>query len=151
MDVRIVGVSLPATVFDGREVFVGMQRGRDVVSPRPLAGETMTFEAELDVVVTPSGVDYRGPWVQGKRGDRFLYLCWGHDSTHGFEGFRRAKLMLGVLDPAEMASAPDGATLEGRLSLVDARGGPVCAAVRPPVIRWTLHTRMTSSGQGKDT
>lgn len=100
----------------------------------------MTFDAELDVVVTPAGVDYRGPWVQGKRGDRFLYLCWGHDSTHGFDGFRRAKLMLGVLDPAEMASAPEGAILQGHLPLVDARGGPVCAAVRPPVIRWSLRT-----------
>lgn len=101
----------------------------------------MRFHASLDVVVTPAGVDYRGPWVQGKRGDRFLYLCWGHDAGAGFVGFRRAKLMLGVLDPAEMASAPDGAVLEGRLSMVDARGGPVCAAVRPPAIRWTLHDR----------
>jgi hypothetical protein len=140
MDVRIVGVSLPAPVFDGHEILVGMQRGRDVVSPRPVEGTSMTFAAELEVAVTAAGVDYRGPWVQGKRGDRFLYLCWGHDSTHGFAGFRRAKLMLGVLDPAEMASAPDGAALEGRLSLVDPRGGPVCAAVRPPAIRWTLRT-----------
>ena len=138
MDVHIVGVSLPPPVLAGRAVLVGMQRGRDVVSPRPIAGDTMTFDAELDVVVTPAGVDYRGPWVQGKRGDRFLYLCWGHDSVHGFEGFRRAKLMLGVLDPAEMASAAGDATLEARLPLLDARGGPVCAAVRPPAIRWTL-------------
>lgn len=106
----------------------------------------MTFEAELEVVVTADGLDFRGPWVQGRRGDRFLYLCWGHapaDAPHGFEMFRRAKLMLGVLDPAEMASAPDGAVLEGRLPLVDGRGGPVCAAVRPPTIRWTFATDAT--------
>lgn len=139
MDVRIVGVSLPPPLLEGHAVLVGMQRGRDVVAPRPVAGETMTFDAALDVVITPDGVDYRGPWVQGKKGDRFLYLCWGRDTPHGFEGFRRAKLMLGALDPAEMASASDGSVLEGRLPLVDARGGPVCAAVRPPTIRWTLH------------
>ncbi|WP_353951637.1 DUF5990 family protein [Knoellia sp. S7-12] len=139
MDVRIVGVSLPPPVLAGRAVLVGMQRGRDVVSARPVTGETMTFDAELNVVVTADGVDYRGPWVQGKRGDRFLYLNWGQDEGAGFVGFRRAKLMLGVLDPAEMASAAAGAVLEGRLSLVDACGGPVCAAVRPPTIRWTLH------------
>lgn len=98
----------------------------------------MTFEADLDVVVTAAGVDYRGLWVQGRRGDRFLYLCWGQDEREGFVMARRAKLMLGVLDPAEMASAGEGAVLEGRLSLVDPRGGPVCAAVRPPAIRWTL-------------
>ena len=138
MDVRVIGEPLPPAVLGGLTVLVGMQRGRDVVSPRPIAGETMTFEAALDVVVTAAGVDYRGPWVQGRRGDRFLYLSWGHDDGDGFVLQRRAKLMLGVLDPAEMASAATDARLEGRLSLVDARGEPLCAAVRPPAIRWTL-------------
>ena len=138
MDVRIVGDSLPPRVVAGHEVLVGLQRGRDVVSPRPVAGSSMTFEAELDVVLTPAGVDYRGPWVQGRRGERFLYLCWGHDDGSGFVTARRAKLMLGVLDPAEMATARRSATLQARLPLTDAGGQPVCAAVRPPVIRWTL-------------
>lgn len=138
MDVTILAVALPPPVLEGKAVLVGMPRGRDVVSPRPVVGETMRFDAALDVVVTSAGVDYRGPWVQGPRGDRFLHLCWGHDEGEGFVLQRRAKLMLGVLDPAEMASAASDATLEGRLSLVDARGEPLCAAVRPPQIRWTL-------------
>lgn len=138
MDVRIVGDPLPAATFGGHPVLVGMQRGRVVELPRPVAGTSMTFEAELDVVVTAAGVDFRGPWVQGRRGDRFLYLCWGHDSEAGFVMVRRAKLMLGPLDPAEMVGARAGCVLEGRLPLVDARGGPVCAAVRPPAIRWLL-------------
>jgi len=144
MDVHIIGVSLPPPVHEGRAVLVGMQRGRDVVSPRPVDGSSMSFDAELDVAVTPDGIDYRGPWVQGKRRDRFLYLCWGQDDGEGFVMVRRAKLMLGVLDPTEMATAPVDAVLEARLSLVDARGGPVCAAVRPPSIRWTLRR---ASGQ----
>lgn len=138
MDVRIVGEPLPAAVVGGREVLVGVQHGRVVGSPRPVSGSSMTFEAEVDVVVTPLGLDFRGPWVQGRRGDRFLYLCWGHQSAEGFEVVRRAKLMLGVLDPAEMVAAPPGSVLEARLSLVDARGEPVCAAVRPPAVRWSL-------------
>lgn len=144
MDVRIVGSPLPQPVVAGRAVLVGLQRGRLVDAPRPLSVGSMTFEATLDVVVTPAGMDLRGPWVQGPRGDRFLYLCWGHDSPgtghDGFEMVRRAKLMLGVLDPADMLSARDGTVLVGRLSLVDERGGPVCAAVRPPTIRWTLES-----------
>ena len=138
MDVRIVGSSLPPPDVAGNEVLVGLQRGREVVAPRPVAGSSMTFEAELDVVLTPAGVDYRGPWVQGRPGDRFLYLCWGHEDDSGFVTARRAKLMLGVLDPAEMATARPGATLQARLPLTDAGGQPVCAAVRPPAIRWTL-------------
>ncbi|KGN37822.1 DUF5990 family protein [Knoellia subterranea] len=138
MEVRIVGEPLPDPVVGGRAVLVGMPRGRVVESPRPVAGSSMTFVAELDVVVTPEGVDYRGPWVQGRKGERFLYLSWGHDDGDGFVLDRRAKLMLGVLDPADMLDARPDAVLEGRLSLVDARGGPVCAAVRPPAIRWRL-------------
>ena len=31
-----------------------------------------------------------------------------------------------------------GATIEATLALTDARGGPVCAAVRPPQVEWRL-------------
>ncbi|MFW5473421.1 DUF5990 family protein [Knoellia sp. CPCC 206450] len=138
MDVRIIGEPLPPRVVAGHRVLVGLQRGREVETPRPVEGSTMTFDATFDVVVTPDGVDLRGPWVQGRRGDRFLYLSWGHDDGNGFVMVRRAKLMLGVLDPVDLVDASDDALLVGRLSLVDADGGPVCAAVRPPAIRWTL-------------
>lgn len=124
----------------GRALLVGAQRGRVVEAPRPVTGSSMVFDLSLDVVVTPNGLDLRGPWVQGRRGERFLYLCWGHGGRDAddFDMFRRAKLMLGVLDPAEMLDASDDDVLVGRLSLVDPEGGPVCAAVRPPAIRWTL-------------
>lgn len=141
MDVHVVGSSLPAPVVSGHVVLVGLQRGREVPGPRRVGGTTMTFAAELEVTVTPAGIDYRGPWVHGRRGDRFLYLCWGHDDGSGFVTDRRAKLLLGVLDPAEMATARPGSVLEARLPLTDAHGGPVCAAVRPPVVRWTLVRR----------
>jgi len=136
--VRIVGEPLPPGVFGGRRVLVGLQRGREVHAPRPVEGSSMTFDASLDVVVGPDGVDLRGPWVQGRRGDRFLYLSWGHEDGDGFVMVRRAKLMLGVLDPVDLVDARDDALLVGRLPLIDARGEPVCAAVRPPAIRWSL-------------
>ena len=138
VDVRIVGEPLPPAVVGGHRVLVGLQRGREVAAPRPGHGRSMAVDASRDGVVTPDGVDLRGPWVQGRRGDRFLYLCWGHDDGAGFVMVRRAKLMLGVLDPVDLVDARDDALLVGRLPLVDAGGGPVCAAVRPPVIRWTL-------------
>lgn len=141
MDVRIVGEPLPPPLLGGRALLVGAQRGRVIEAPRPVTGSSMVFDLSLDVVVTPDGVDLRGPWVQGRRGERFLYVCWGHagrDSDVSFELVRRAKLMLGVLDPADMLDAGDDDVLVGRLSLVDPAGGPMCAAVRPPAIRWTL-------------
>jgi hypothetical protein len=146
VEVTIVATALPPPVFEGHTLLVGMHRGRDVVTPRPLSGDVMRVRAALEVVLTAGGVDFRGPWVHGRSGGRFLYLCWGYDAGMGFVLQRRATLSLGVLDPAEMASAAPDAGLEGRLSLVDARGEPVCAAVRPPWIRWSLRRPSTATG-----
>jgi Family of unknown function (DUF5990) len=50
---------------------------------------------------------------------------------------RRAKLWLNAIPPAVIGSALSGGMLVGRLGLTDARGNPLCAAVRPPVIQWS--------------
>ena len=86
------------------------------------------------------GLDLRGPAIHGKRGERFVYLTWGDVGADGsFAMFRRAKLMVGDIDPALLAAgAADEGTLVGELGLTDGRGGPVCARVRPPAITWRL-------------
>ncbi|WP_405394066.1 DUF5990 family protein [Microbispora hainanensis] len=82
--------------------------------------------------------DIRGPYVQGRPGGRFVYLCWGTlDAAGGFTMFRRAKLMLDRLEPDLIEAAIGSGTLVGRLGLTDAQGRPLCAAVRPPVIAWS--------------
>ena len=44
---------------------------------------------------TDGALDFKGPAVHGKRGERFLYLTWGNVASDGsFTMFRRAKLML---------------------------------------------------------
>jgi hypothetical protein len=77
--------------------------------------------------------------VQGRRGDRFLYLSWGSvDASGRFEMFRRAKLMLDAVSPELVAAATrPGHRLVGTLGLTHDDGMPRCAAVRPPVITWT--------------
>lgn len=54
--------------------------------------------------------------------------------------FRRAKLMLDGVDPATLRAAARSGTLLGRLGLTDVRGGPLCAAVRPPLVTWSAGT-----------
>ena len=52
---------------------------------------------------------------------------------------RRAKLMLAAVDDATIEAAEcNGRPLVGRLSLTGKDGTPVCAAVRPPAIAWSL-------------
>jgi Family of unknown function (DUF5990) len=85
-----------------------------------------------------SGVDVVGPYVQGGPGNRFVYLSWGTVSDAGeFTMFRRAKLMLDAVPRDVLAAAVERGALVGRLGLTDAKGNPLCAAVRPPTITWS--------------
>ncbi len=85
---------------------------------------------EIDVVDHDGRLDFRGPAVQGARGERFVYLTWGELPEGTFEMFRRAKLML-----ADMPD-PRRATVTVRVDLSDECGLPRCARLRPPALSW---------------
>jgi Family of unknown function (DUF5990) len=84
-------------------------------------------------------IDFGGPYVYGKRGDRFLYLSWGEVADDGaFELFRAAKLRLSDVDPGVLRRAMEpGCRLVGRLGLTDGKGHPRSAGVRPRGIAWS--------------
>jgi hypothetical protein len=97
-----------------------------------------TWTLDCDVVETATGVDLKGPYIQGSSGRRFIYLSWGTvDAANTFTMFRRAKLWLDAIPAATLAAAVTQGVLVGRLGLTDRKGNPLCAAVRPPVIDWT--------------
>jgi hypothetical protein len=85
----------------------------------------------------PGGPDLKGPYIQGPPGGRFIYLSWGTvGDEQEFILFRRAKLWLDGVPPTVLDQAIRAGLLVGRLGLTDAKGWPVCAAVRPPRIEW---------------
>ncbi len=135
MRVRIVGTDLPGRRFGEFEnVHVGVQCRSDVVDRTPGDAARAEFEFDIELVDTPEVCDFRGPYVHGNRGARFLYLSWGDLSPDGeWAMFRRAKLLLVDLDAALLGSD----RIEGALRLTDGRGGPRCASVRPPDIEWS--------------
>jgi Family of unknown function (DUF5990) len=96
---------------------------------------------QLEVVVKErdDGLDFGGPAVRGKRGDRHIGLAWGAmPAADTFELFRGAKLRLDAIDPAVVRAADQhGKRLIARLGLTDAKRHPRCASVRPPEIQWT--------------
>lgn len=126
MRIEIVGSDCP--VLAG--VTVGIQRASEVVDQQSAAGGTLRWKAEVRVV---DGPDFRGPYVQGKRGARFIYLTWLR-APDGL--FRRAKLMLDPV-PAELLGENAPASVRATFSLTMADGTPRCAAVRPPMVVWT--------------
>ncbi|HZQ35083.1 MAG TPA: DUF5990 family protein [Dehalococcoidia bacterium] len=138
---RLVGHSLPGRRFACYEpVYLGVQRGRDVVDLVPGDATTAVFDLTAEAAVWTGGRDFRGPFMHGKPGDRFIYLSWGTLAPDGrFEMFRRAKLRLADIPAAQIEQALAGdLVLEGTLGLTSDRGGPLCAAVRPPRIVWRL-------------
>lgn len=148
MDVRIVGVELPGrTCGDPRpgglayeNVHVGVQRRQDVVDLVPGDAPDDEWNLTVEAVTKDGGLDLRGPFVHGKPGDRFLYLSWGTvDDADHFEMFRRAKLMFDAVPDAVLRSAQSaGHSLVGTVNMTHGDGMPRCAAVRPPVVEWTV-------------
>jgi hypothetical protein len=129
--VRLVieGHHLPGRSCGGYDdVHVGLQRRRE---PAELvAGDAPSARWELDVEVRDrDGVrDFRGPEVQGRPGERFVYLTWGTGTGRRFEMFRRAKLIL--------AEAPDADVVRAVVHLTDECGMPRCARLRSPALEW---------------
>jgi Family of unknown function (DUF5990) len=143
--IRIVGTDLPGRDcppghnFPGyANVHVGMQTKRRPpelldLQPGDAARATWTVDCEVN------GSDIRGPYIQGRPGERFIYLNWGSvDGDGRMDMFRRAKLMLADVPHDVLPKAAKKGVLVGRLGLSDAKGQPLCAAVRPPAIEWSV-------------
>jgi hypothetical protein len=139
---RIIGRRLPGADWSGRScIHVGVQRGTDVVGlVKGDMGEAV-FDVDLEVIVGADGeIDFRGPFVHGFGGERFIYLAWGEIDDQGtFAMFRRLKLHLAPLleqFPAETLSTAK--KVQAVLELSDTRGRPLAASVRPPWVTWRL-------------
>jgi Family of unknown function (DUF5990) len=122
-------------------VHVGVQR-RDRrnelagLVPGDADGATWTLDCLANE--EPDGIDFRGPYIQGPVGGRFIYLSWGTVGDDGaFTLFRRAKLWLSSVPAVIAEQAVSRGLLVGRLGLTDDKGHPRCARVQPPVIEWS--------------
>ena len=58
-------------------VHVGVQVRRDPWAIVPGDRADVTWELDVAVVRVDGALDFRGPAVQGRRGERFVYLTWG--------------------------------------------------------------------------
>jgi hypothetical protein len=119
---------------------VGVQRKN---KPGELMGqvsadvESVVWELEATPVASEVA-DYRGPYISGPPGGRFIYLSWCVVEEPGsFEVFRRAEIMFDGIPADVMAAAHASGVLVGQLGLTDPKGNPTCAAVPPPLIEWT--------------
>jgi Family of unknown function (DUF5990) len=139
---RIIGRRLPGSSWSGRSgIHVGVQRDQEVVGL--VNGDAMdaVFDIDLDIVEGPDGEpDFRGPYVYGRRRERFVYLSWGEVGEDGsFAMFRRLKLHLAPLvEQSARDSVLAAKCIMAVLELTDTRGRPLAASVRPPWVTWRL-------------
>jgi hypothetical protein len=142
--IRIVGHTLPGRIFcEHAHVHIGVQRASREEVLDPVSGDApqAVFTFSITAVRGEDGqLDFRGLFVQGRRDARFIYLSWGDLLPDGqFRMFRRAKLPLSALTETGIADRlASGMMLEAVVNLTGRRGGPICALVRPPDIRWRI-------------
>lgn len=140
--VRIIGRRLPGLTWSGRNgIHLGVQRGSEVIGlVRGDEGEA-TFDIEVELHVDADGFpDFRGPYVHGRRAERFVYLSWGEVNAEGaFAMFQRLKLPLAPLVDQHGVDAIRGSRrVHAFLELTDPKGRPVAASVRPPWVFWRV-------------
>ena len=149
MQIRIEGAGLAGREFgEYRNVHVGVQRRG---APAELLGVAPADRAAISWVLDCEVRDGepRGPFIQGRPGARFIYLCWVAVDPVPV-GFRRAKLMLDSVPTETMSTACEVGVLVGALNLTDRRGWPICAAVRPPLIEWSSALPIARSDFARD-
>lgn len=131
MRLIIEGTNLPGrSCGPYRDIHVGLQVRREPVGLVAADAATAEWEVDVEVIERDGDRDFRGPAVQGKRGQRFVYLTWGEVRDGTFSMFRRAKLMLDdVPDPAVES-------VVARVDLTDECGMPRCARLAAPALDW---------------
>lgn len=123
--------AVAGTQFNG--VRLGIQFGKEVIEDVVVDGADVLFRAPIRLKQLPDGSpDFAGPYVQGPRDERFVYLNWGYRHLSAWTGVRRAKLQLRDL-PRELLSQPE---VHVWVDMTDAKGGPLCASVKSGNLRW---------------
>lgn len=136
--VVIEGLESPGRTCAGPDAIgIGIQRRSEVEQVVPSGTASPRFSAGIEIRRDGDALDFRGPFVHGPKGDRFLYLAWV--SLPEGEMVARIKLKLNDIDPQLLAQAwGDGDALVARLSLRNRQGKPATGSVRPPNVAWTV-------------
>jgi hypothetical protein len=140
MLLEIVAHKLPGLTFGQyTNVHIAIQRGKENIEAVRGDAANARWSFECQTVEADGALDFRGPYIQGKRGERFVYLSWGTlDGAGALTMFGRIKLMLAAVPDATLAEAlKPGKRLVGTLDLVDEKGRLRYASVRPPAIVWS--------------
>jgi hypothetical protein len=137
--IEIHCVRLPPCEWKDQCLYLGIQEGKALMEAVPVDAGDIVFRPVLRARRHADGtVSFLGPFAQGPRAERFIYLVWA-GGARGAPAVMtgRVKLHLNHLtwEQVEKAAAR-GKAIKVALPLTSTKGGPVCASVRPPACRW---------------
>lgn len=122
------------------DVHIGVGHTANPIGVVP--GDTQGVEWRVPVRVAQQDgkPDFRGPNVDGKRGDRHIYLNWFNREPDGdLKLFRRGKVMLEGLDPRLVEQAErTGAVLRCTVNLTNEKGLPTTARFWAADLDWRI-------------
>ncbi|MEJ0007954.1 MAG: DUF5990 family protein [Steroidobacteraceae bacterium] len=123
----------------GEVLHLGIQQGTQVTDPTPVNRKTLIFRALLRARLhTDGSANFLGPFAQGPRAERFIYLKWvamKEGAVVAYPG--RIKLHLSHLPWSRIeAAASARKPIMVTLALTNAKGKPVYASVREGVAQW---------------
>jgi Family of unknown function (DUF5990) len=113
-----------------------LQQGKaDLVPPSSYSGENASFDFTVNIANdrTDGPPKFRGPFVQGPPGGKFIYINSGTYAGQADSCWsRRAKVPLSGIswELIEEALSEPSAVLEARIAGTAGDGGPACATVR---------------------
>ena len=133
--IRLVCEGLPAHRFEGcdgrRNIRVELQTKDGHEAGSPAGKDSLAWTTEIAMKTdAEDALDFAGPAVHGKRGERFFYLSWSSEKVIHRERFRRMKIHLRDLTTAQIDRALKmNRTLVARVHAIAKDGGPACASV----------------------
>jgi hypothetical protein len=132
MRLAVVGTHPPEPDWgEEPEIWVGVQRGKQVEQAVRLPAESIRFVLELAVTRAEDGTwVVKGPYAQGTPADRFFYVCWGRWVGGEWLGFRRAKVRFAQL-PNAIWDRPEARMM---LALALPDGTPITATIPSALI-----------------
>ena len=145
--VQLVCESLPPNRFDGcdgrTDIRATLQTKDGHETGTSAANNSLKWTTEIIAKTAADGsLDFSGPAVHGKRGERFFYLSWSGERAGQRAMFRRMKIHLRTVTEAQIAyAAKSGGTLVARVHAVAKDGGPACASVPLLGDGWKVESR----------
>ena len=122
-------------------IYIGVQKGQSakalIEQRTPGDATRAAFTAVFNVTKTGTKVDFKGPYAQGKAGERFFYLSWFTLTNGKSEMFRRLKIPLHNLAVKKVEAAlKSGKPLRASLSVTGEDGTPLCGTAKSTHLKW---------------